>query len=215
MTTVLTRRHLLTAALAAGVAVPLGGAGRGWAAPTAPGPARLTLPAPTGPHPIGTVALHLVDRSRPVAGPGRHRELMASLWYPATRDARRYPVVPWMPAAPLRALLVSSGFDADVAAAPLTEGTWRRRWCTIPCRECRSSAGWRVAFDDATCSASGAWVSCAGAPAVSAAHAGGVRCYCCGPSGLPDALQVWAVGWVIVILVWWRACIDHRVGVVR
>jgi predicted dienelactone hydrolase len=122
MTIELTRRHLLAAALVSGVAVPLGSAARGWAAPTVPGPGRLRLPAPTGPHPIGTVALRLVDRSRPIAGPGPYRELMASVWYPATRDARRYPVVPWMPAGPLRALLVSSGFDADVAAAPLTAG---------------------------------------------------------------------------------------------
>jgi hypothetical protein len=54
--------------------VPLGGAGRGWAAPApaVPGPARLTLPPPTGPHRVGTVSLHLVDRSRPdpVAGRG-------------------------------------------------------------------------------------------------------------------------------------------------
>ncbi|MEU6075471.1 acetylhydrolase [Micromonospora sp. NPDC047074] len=123
MTSTLTRRHLLAAALATGVAVPLGDAGRGWAA--APGgPARLTLPPPTGPHRVGTVSLHLVDRSRPdpVAGPGHCRELMASVWYPAARDARRHPVVPWMPAAPLRALLGSAGFDADAAAAPLTAG---------------------------------------------------------------------------------------------
>ncbi|MEV6595884.1 acetylhydrolase [Actinoplanes sp. NPDC051346] len=124
MTTALTRRRLLTAAFAAGVAVPLEGAGRAWATPAGPGPARLRLPAPTGPHRVGTVSLHLVDRSRPdpVAGAGRHRELMASLWYPAARDARRHPVVPWMPAAPLRALLVSAGFDADAVAAPLTAG---------------------------------------------------------------------------------------------
>ncbi|SRR6266508_3198163 len=125
MTTALTRRHLLAAALASGAAVPLGGAGRGWAAPAAaPGPARLTLPPPTGPHRAGTVSLHLVDRSRPdpVAGPGHYRELMASVWYPAARDARRHPVAPWMPAAPLRALLVSNGFDADAAAAPVTAG---------------------------------------------------------------------------------------------
>jgi dienelactone hydrolase len=79
---------------------------------------------PTGPHRVGTVSLHLVDRSRPdpVAGPGHHRELMASVWYPATRDARRHPVAPWMPAAPMRALLVANGFDADAAAAPLTAG---------------------------------------------------------------------------------------------
>ncbi|MEU4644360.1 acetylhydrolase [Micromonospora sp. NPDC023814] len=124
MTIALTRRHLLAAALATGVAAPLGSAGRAWAAPAAPGPARLTLPPPTGPHRVGTVSLHLVDRSRPdpVADPGHYRALMASVWYPAVRDARHYPVVPWMPAAPLRALLVSAGFDADAVAAPLTAG---------------------------------------------------------------------------------------------
>ncbi|GAA4709427.1 alpha/beta hydrolase family protein [Phytohabitans rumicis] len=121
MTTALTRRHLLTTALATGVAVPLAGTGRGWAAPA---PARLTLPPPTGPHRVGTVSLHLVDRSRPdpFAGLGHHRELMAGVWYPATRDARRHRAAPWMPAAPMRALLVSAGFDADAAAAPLTAG---------------------------------------------------------------------------------------------
>jgi dienelactone hydrolase len=125
MTSALTRRHLLATALATGVAVPLGGTGRGWAAaPDTPGPARLTLPPPTGPHRVGTVPLHLVDRSRPdpVAGPGHYRELMASVWYPAARAARRHPVAPWLPAAPTRALLVSAGFDADAAAAPLTAG---------------------------------------------------------------------------------------------
>ncbi|RKN51181.1 alpha/beta hydrolase family protein [Micromonospora endolithica] len=126
MTTALTRRHLLAAALATGAAVPLAGAGRGGAAPAraTPGPARLTLPRPTGPHPVGTVSLHLVDGSRPdpVAGPGHHRELMVSVWYPAARGARRHPCAPWLPAAPTRALLGSSGFDADVAAAPLTSG---------------------------------------------------------------------------------------------
>ncbi|MGW4502622.1 alpha/beta hydrolase family protein [Micromonospora sp. NPDC004336] len=124
MTTALTRRHLLTAALATGVAVPLGAAGHGPAASAAPRPARLTLPPPTGPHRVGTVSLHLVDSSRPdpVAGPGRHRELMASVWYPAARHARRHPVAPWMPVAPMRALLASAGFDADVAPAPRTFG---------------------------------------------------------------------------------------------
>ncbi|HEV7709311.1 MAG TPA: acetylhydrolase [Asanoa sp.] len=114
-----TRRRLLATALAAGVAVPLGGVGR---ASAAPGPARLTLPPPTGPHRIGSVDLHLVDRSRPdpVAGPGHIRELMASVWYPATGDARRHPTAPWMPAAPFRALLGSAGFEAD--AAPRTAG---------------------------------------------------------------------------------------------
>ncbi|MGK5683014.1 alpha/beta hydrolase family protein [Actinoplanes sp. URMC 104] len=107
MTLALTRRSLLTAALAAGAAVPLGAA-RGSAAA-----ARLTLPPPTGPHPVGAVSLHLA---------GHGRELMAGVWYPATRDARRHPVVPWLPAAPMRALLESAGFGADVAAAPRTAG---------------------------------------------------------------------------------------------
>ncbi|GAA3340993.1 hypothetical protein GCM10020358_30650 [Amorphoplanes nipponensis] len=124
MTTALTRRHLLTAALATGVAVPLGGAGRAWAAPAASGHGRLTLPTPTGPHRLGIVSLRLVDRARPdpVAGPGHHRELMASVWYPADRDARRHPVVRWMPEASWRALLASGGFDPDAAAAPRTAG---------------------------------------------------------------------------------------------
>ena len=123
MTTALTRRHLLAAALATGVAAPLGGTGRGWAAPS--GPARLTLPRPTGPHPVGTVPLHLVDRSRPDGDRSRPdpvagRELMADVWYPAGRDARRHPVAPWMAAAPLRALLEANGLAA--VAAPRTAG---------------------------------------------------------------------------------------------
>ena len=105
----LTRRRLLTTALAAGAAVPLG-AGPGRAAPT-----RLTLPAPTGPHPVGVVSLSLADPARP------GRELMTSIWYPA-RDVRRYPVVPWLAAAPLRAILASVGLDPEVAASPLTAG---------------------------------------------------------------------------------------------
>ncbi|WP_218004682.1 alpha/beta hydrolase family protein [Microtetraspora niveoalba] len=63
-------------------------------------PQRLTVPKPTGPHPVGTVSVHLVDRSRPDPwnGSGRKRELMVSLWYPA-RDVRAHPVAPWMPKA--------------------------------------------------------------------------------------------------------------------
>jgi hypothetical protein len=60
-----------------------------------PAQAHLTLPAPTGPYPVGTVSLHLTDRSRPnpwTAWPAG-RELMVSVWYPA-RDTRRYPRAP-------------------------------------------------------------------------------------------------------------------------
>jgi dienelactone hydrolase len=118
-----TRRRLIGATLAAGVGLPLIGARRASAATVAPGPARLTLPAPTGPYPVGTLPLHLVDRARPdpVAGPGRFRELMAAVWYPA-RDASRYPLAPWTTPAVMRALLTSAGFEADAVTAPITAG---------------------------------------------------------------------------------------------
>ncbi|MEU8614690.1 acetylhydrolase, partial [Actinoplanes sp. NPDC048791] len=58
----------------------------------------------------------------PVAGRGRHRELMISVWYPAAPGAGSHPVAPWMTAAPLRALLAGNGFDPEVAAGPRTAG---------------------------------------------------------------------------------------------
>ncbi|MEV4494360.1 acetylhydrolase [Micromonospora arborensis] len=119
----MTRRGLVGAALAVGVGVPMGIAGRATAATADSGPARLTLPRPTGPYRVGTVPLHLVDRSQPdpLAGPGRYRELMVSVWYPA-RDVRRYPLAPWMTPASMRMLLASAGFAPDAALAPLTAG---------------------------------------------------------------------------------------------
>jgi hypothetical protein len=59
--------------------------------------ARLTLPPPTGQYPAGTVSLRLIDRSRrnPWAASPPYRELMISIWYPAT-DAARYPLAPQM-----------------------------------------------------------------------------------------------------------------------
>lgn len=121
----MTRRRMLRAALTAGIgtAVPLGVASHAWAAPTASGLARLTLPPPTGPHPVGTVPLHLVDTSRPdpVAGPGRHRELMASVWYPA-RGAVDLPRAPWMTEGAWQAFVTDAGFPLDPALGPLTAG---------------------------------------------------------------------------------------------
>ncbi|HEX8631382.1 MAG TPA: acetylhydrolase [Catenuloplanes sp.] len=86
-------------------------------------PLHLTLPAPTGPHPVGTTSLHLVDRSRPdpVAGPGRYRELMISLWYPA-RHTHRYPRAPWLPAGAGAAVLAAEGIDPGAVDLPLTHG---------------------------------------------------------------------------------------------
>lgn len=108
MNTSISRRRLL--AVAAAVAtLPLGVAGRAGA-----DPARLRLPAPTGPYPVGTVPLHLLG------APGG-RELMAGLWYPAG-DVGRHPRAPWLAPAVLRELLVSAGFAPDAAATPLTSG---------------------------------------------------------------------------------------------
>ncbi|XVQ08573.1 alpha/beta hydrolase family protein [Spirillospora sp. CA-255316] len=70
-------------------------AARSAATDPAAGPARFTLPPPTGRQAVGTTELHLVDRRRTdpwVAG--RTRELMISMWYPADRrggDARPAP----------------------------------------------------------------------------------------------------------------------------
>ncbi len=47
------------------------------------------LPDPTGPHPIGTRILHLIDPSRPDTGhqmKSGHRELMVQAWYPIDAD---------------------------------------------------------------------------------------------------------------------------------
>jgi predicted dienelactone hydrolase len=54
----------------------------------------LSLPKPTGPHPVGTTSLYLTDTARPDpwVPEANARELMVSLWYPArskgTRPAR-------------------------------------------------------------------------------------------------------------------------------
>ncbi|MGW7444646.1 alpha/beta hydrolase family protein [Kitasatospora sp. NPDC054795] len=77
---------------APGGAAP-GGAAQGGAA----GEPRLCLPAPTGPHPVGTALLYLTDATRADAwAPApRPRELRARLWYPAAPGARG-PYAPWM-----------------------------------------------------------------------------------------------------------------------
>jgi predicted dienelactone hydrolase len=58
---------------------------------------RLGLPAPTGPHRVGTTSLHLVDDSRtdPLAPTPRWRELMVRLWYPAAPS--RQPAAAYLP----------------------------------------------------------------------------------------------------------------------
>src|ERR1700742_2640603 len=70
--------------------------GRSARAADAP-PGRLRLPPPDGRFAVGTVSLHLIDRSRKNPWPATppYRELMVSVWYPA-RDAGRYPLAPQM-----------------------------------------------------------------------------------------------------------------------
>ncbi|MEV0633173.1 alpha/beta hydrolase family protein [Nonomuraea wenchangensis] len=76
------------------------------------GPA--TLPAPTGPRPVGTTALHLNDTSRPDPWDPDvdARELKVTLWYPTKqRDGQRSP---YMTAKEAELLLKGSG----IATAP-------------------------------------------------------------------------------------------------
>ena len=91
----MTLRRFLPLALTAGMAAAVVAAGPAVASTA---PLQLTLPAPTGPDQIGTVSLHLVQTGRPDPWvPGRARELMISVTYPA-RPADRYPVAPYMQA---------------------------------------------------------------------------------------------------------------------
>ncbi|HEY8982558.1 MAG TPA: hydrolase [Streptomyces sp.] len=98
---------------------------------------RLTLPAPSGPHPVGTTSLHLVDPSRPDPWkPDRpHRELMISVRYPARTVEGHCPAPQMLPgeAAGFAELNSLAGVPADRidwsatrthahTAAPMTTG---------------------------------------------------------------------------------------------
>ncbi|MEV8631985.1 lipase [Streptosporangium sp. NPDC051023] len=93
------------------------------AGPQAAAPPQLTLSAPTGPSPLGTVSLHLVDRSRkdPFAGAGHDRELMISLTYPA-RKVAAYPVAPWLPPKAAAQYLRQEGLPQGAVLLPRTHG---------------------------------------------------------------------------------------------
>ncbi|WP_344859512.1 alpha/beta hydrolase [Planomonospora alba] len=71
----------------------------------------LALPRPTGPHRVGTTALHLVDRSRPDPwAPEREvRELMVSIWYPARNPKGKR--APYMTVREAELLLKAQGVD--------------------------------------------------------------------------------------------------------
>jgi predicted dienelactone hydrolase len=91
-------------AVAAGLAPPT-------AASTAAEPVSMTLPAPTGPYPVGTRELHLVDHDRTDPWTGEPRELMVSVWYPAVRDGTRAPQFP---------SAVAAFYDLHAGVAPGT-----------------------------------------------------------------------------------------------
>ncbi|WP_405656965.1 alpha/beta hydrolase family protein [Streptomyces sp. NBC_00079] len=94
-----TRRSVILSAAAAVAlsAVPARASSAVSAASRKAGPVRLTLPAPSGPHPVGTVSLHLVDASRsdPWITAQPYRELMIGIRYPA-RAVGGYPAAPQM-----------------------------------------------------------------------------------------------------------------------
>ncbi|MET7986988.1 MULTISPECIES: hydrolase [unclassified Streptomyces] len=83
---------------------------------------KLSLPAPTGRHSVGMVGLHLVDKSRmdPYV-PGKHRELMVSLWYPTSSPSGHYQA-PWMPSLSGAAFLASRGLTPQQVTLPTTAG---------------------------------------------------------------------------------------------
>ena len=82
----------------------------------------LSLPAPTGRYPVGTLSQHLVDRSRidPLAPTRRYRELMVRLWYPAANS--HGPSAPYLPAGVSAVLVgqVNAQAGTDYPAGLLT-----------------------------------------------------------------------------------------------
>lgn len=70
----------------------------------------ITLPAPTGPLPVGRVTAHLVDRTRvePLATPRANRELTVDVWYPA--ESSTDPVATYLDAATFERVLGAEGF---------------------------------------------------------------------------------------------------------
>lgn len=134
---------------------------------------QLVLPAPTGPFAIGWDALHLIDMDRPDPWvPSGPRELMVSVWYPAStnRDAR----VPYATAEESRLLLELFGVTgvpedaltrvvthARVGAPPsrtphrsplvvLSPGFGTPRWTLTALAEDLASRGYVVAGVDHT-----------------------------------------------------------------
>ncbi|MEV5873658.1 hydrolase [Streptomyces sp. NPDC052101] len=84
---------------------------------------QLNMPAPTGPYSVGMVGLHLVDKSRtdPYVFGSTSRELMVSLFYPATATSGHYQA-PWMPSISGDHFLASRGLTPQQVTLPRTAG---------------------------------------------------------------------------------------------
>ncbi|MGW7006826.1 alpha/beta hydrolase [Streptomyces sp. NPDC054933] len=94
------------------------------ASPGATGaPGELTLPAPTGPYRVGMVNLHLRDQTRtdPWEPGNKLRELMVSLWYPAT-DTAHHPAAPWMQSLAAAHFLAGYQIPPNTVTLPTTAG---------------------------------------------------------------------------------------------
>ncbi|MFI9045725.1 alpha/beta hydrolase family protein [Streptomyces sp. NPDC053427] len=90
---------------------------------TADAPGALTLPAPSGHYRVGTVNLHLLDTKRtdPWTPDRRPRELMVSLWYPATHTAG-HPAAPYLEPAAAAHFLAVRGLPPNAVTLPTTAG---------------------------------------------------------------------------------------------
>lgn len=96
---------------------------------------RLVLPGPSGPAPVGTTTLHLVDTSRrdpwrPDTGP---RHLMVNLTYPAGATAG-HGLAPWLAPGASAAFMTRNGIPEGLAELPTTHSVsdaplarWARR----------------------------------------------------------------------------------------
>ncbi|MEU0966957.1 hydrolase [Streptomyces sp. NPDC005917] len=84
---------------------------------------QLKMPAPSGKYSVGMVGLHLVDKSRtdPYVSGSRSRELMVSLWYPATATSGHYQA-PWMPSISGAHFLATRGLSSQLVTLPTTAG---------------------------------------------------------------------------------------------
>ena len=88
---------------------------------TAASALQLNMPAPTGPNSVGMVGLHLVDSSRTDPYVGGKRELMVTLWYPATSTSGHY-LAPWMPSLSGNHFLATRGLSPQQVTLPKTAG---------------------------------------------------------------------------------------------